>query len=320
MRFLSLGLVLLGIASAATTAPAPAQAQTRYVVPYTPGAANDTLARILAQRLSLASGQTILVENRPGAGGHLGAELVARAEPDGRTLLVSTNGLIAIGPHLYRKLPYDPQKDLVPVVRFANVPYALGASPAFPAKSVGELLALARKQPDSVYYASSGNGSVPHLCGELINLNGQVKMVHVPYKGGAQAMGDVVSGTVQLYCGSIPSLLGFAQSGKIRILGVTSAERSPLLPDVPTFREQGLAGVEVDSWVGLHAPAATPRPVVERLAAEVAKAMATDEMRQAFQAQGAEPEAVGPDAFAKATREETARWAPVVKASGATLD
>ena len=245
---------------------------------------------------------------------------MARTEPDGRTLLVSTNGLIAIGPHLYRRLPYDPQKDLVPVVRFANVPYALGVSPALPARSVGELLALARKQPDSIYYASSGNGSVPHLCGELINLNGQVKMVHVPYKGGAQAMGDVVSGTVQLYCGSIPSLLGFAQSGKIRILGVTSAERSPLLPDVPTFREQGLAGVEVDSWVGLHAPAATPRPVVERLAAEVAKAMAGDDMRQAFLAQGAEPEAIGPDAFAKAIREETARWAPVVKASGATLD
>ena len=314
MRLAVVAFFLLGFAASA------AQAQTRLVVPYTPGAANDTLARLLAQRLSAASGQTFLVENRPGAGGHLGAELVTRAEPDGRTLLVSTNGLIAIGPHLYRRLPYDPQKDLAPVVRFANVPYALGASPALPAKSVGELLALARKQPESVYYASSGNGSVPHLCGELINLNGQVKMVHVPYKGGAQAMGDVVSGTVQLYCGSIPSLLGFAQSGKIRILGVTSAQRSPLLPDVPTFQEQGLAGVEVDSWVGLHAPAATPRPVIDRIAAEVAKVMASDEVRQAFLAQGAEPEAIGPQDFAKATREETVRWAPVVKASGATLD
>lgn len=301
-------------------ATATAQAQTRLVVPYTPGAANDTLARILAQRLSSASGQNVMVENRPGAGGHLGAELVARAEPDGRTLLVSTNGLIAIGPHLYRRLPYDPQKDLAPVVRFANVPYALGASPSLPAKSVSELLALARKQPESVYYASSGNGSVPHLCGELINLNGQVKMVHVPYKGGAQAMADVVSGTVQLYCGSIPSLLGFAQSGKVRILGVTSEQRSPLLPDVPTFQEQGLSGVEVDSWVGLHAPAATPRPIVERVAAEVTKIMASEEMRQALLAQGAEPESIGPEAFAKTIREETARWAPVVKASGATLD
>ncbi|WP_020696180.1 tripartite tricarboxylate transporter substrate binding protein [Reyranella massiliensis] len=314
MRLAVVAFFLFGFAAGA------AQAQTRLVVPYTPGAANDTLARLLAQRLSAASGQTFLVENRPGAGGHLGAELVARAEPDGRTLLVSTNGLIAIGPHLYRKLPYDPQKDLAPVVRFANVPYALGASPALPAKSVGELLALARKQPESVYYASSGNGSVPHLCGELINLNGRVKMVHVPYKGGAQAMSDVVSGTVQLYCGSIPSLLGFTQSGKIRILGVTSAQRSPLLPDVPTFQEQGLTGVEVDSWVGLHAPAATPRPIIDRIAAEVAKVMASDEVRQAFLSQGAEPEAIGPQDFAKATREETVRWAPVVKASGATLD
>mgnify|MGYP003609471243 CR=1 FL=1 len=314
IRLLALTAVLLGLATAGATA------QTRFLVPYTPGAANDTLARILAQRLSIATGQSVLVDNRPGAGGHLGAELVARSEPDGRTLLVSTNGLIAIGPHLYRRLNYDPLKDLVPVVRFANVPYALGASPSLPAKSIGELLALARNKPDSVYYASSGNGSVPHLCGELINLNAGVKMVHVPYKGGAQAMGDVVSGTVQLYCGSIASLLPFAQSGKIRILGVTSQRRSPLLPDVPTFTEQGLNGVEVDSWVGLHAPAATPRAVVERIAADVGKIMAVEEVRRLFEAQGAEPDVIGPDAFAKAIREESARWAPAVKASGATLD
>lgn len=314
IRLFALTALLLGLATAG------AAAQTRFLVPYTPGAANDTLARILAQRLSVATGQTVLVDNRPGAGGHLGAELVARSEPDGRTLLVSTNGLIAIGPHLYRRLTYDPLKDLTPVVRFANVPYALGASPSLPAKSVGELLALARSKPDSVYYASSGNGSVPHLCGELINLNAGVKMVHVPYKGGAQAMGDVVSGTVQLYCGSIASLLPFAQSGKIRILGVTSQRRSPLLPDVPTFKEQGLSGVEVDSWVGLHAPAATPRAVVERIAADVGKVMAVDEVRRLFEAQGAEPDVMGPDAFAKAVREESARWVPAVKASGATLD
>ena len=285
IRLFTLAAALLGLATAS------AAAQTRFLVPYTPG-----------------------------AGGHLGAELVARSEPDGRTLLVSTNGLIAIGPHLYRRLPYDPLKDLAPVVRFANVPYALGAAPSLPVKSIGELLALARSKPDSIYYASSGNGSVPHLCGELINLNAGVKMVHVPYKGGAQAMGDVVSGTVQLYCGSIASLLPFAQSGRIRILGVTSQRRSPLLPDVPTFQEQGLVGVEVDSWVGLHAAAATPRPVVERIAAEVAKVMASEEVRKLFEAQGAEPEVIGPDAFAKAVREESARWAPAVKASGATLD
>lgn len=314
IRLFALAALLLGLATAG------AAAQTRFLVPYTPGAANDTLARILAQRLSVATGQTVLVDNRPGAGGHLGAELVARSEPDGRTLLVSTNGLIAIGPHLYRRLTYDPLKDLTPVVRFANVPYALGASPSLPAKSIGELLALARSKPDSIYYASSGNGSVPHLCGELINLNAGVKMVHVPYKGGAQAMGDVVSGTVQLYCGSIASLLPFAQSGKIRILGVTSQRRSPLLPDVPTFLEQGLSGVEVDSWVGLHAPAATPRAVVERIAAEVGRIMAVEEVRRLFEAQGAEPDVIGPDAFAKAVREESARWAPAVKASGATLD
>ncbi|MGH8431880.1 MAG: Bug family tripartite tricarboxylate transporter substrate binding protein [Solimonas sp.] len=313
MRLLAFAFALLGLT-------ASAWAQTRYVVPYTPGAANDTLARILAQRMGAAAGQTIVVENRPGAGGHLGAELVARAEPDGRTLLITTNGLIAISPHLYRKLPYDPQKDLLPVVRFANVPYALAASPALDVKTVGELLTLARKKPESVYYASSGNGSVPHLCGELINLNAGVKMVHVPYKGGAQAMSDVVAGSVQLYCGSIPSLLGYVQSGKLRLLGVTSPKRSPLLADIPTFQEQGLAGVEVDSWTGLHAPANTPKPVVAKLAADVTAIMATEEVRQLFLAQGAEPESLGPDAFAAAIRDESARWAPVVKASGATLD
>ena len=267
-------------------ATATAQAQTRLVVPYTPGAANDTLARILAQRLSSTSGQTVLVENRPGAGGHLGAELVVRAEPDGRTLLVSTNGLIAIGPHLCRKLPYDPKKDLAPVVRFANVPYALGASPGLPARSVGELLALARKQPDRIHYASSGNGSVPHLCGELINLNGQVKMVHVPYKGGAQAMADVVSGTVQLYCGSIPSLLAFAQSGKVRILGVTSAQRSPLLPDVPTVAESGHAGFSAVGGVVLAVPAVTPPETRAALAKLVREAMLTAQIQNHLQANG----------------------------------
>lgn len=314
-RFLACVLALSSLLASA------AQAQTvRFVVPYTPGAANDTLARILAQRLGPVLGRTIVVENRPGAGGHLGAELVARAEPDGNTLLVSTNGLIAIGPHLYRKLSYDPQKDLAPVVRFANIPYALAASPDLAAKNVGELLALARARPEAINFASSGNGSVPHLCGELINLRAGVKLTHVPYKGGAGAMGDVMAGTVQLYCGGIPTLLGFVQSGRLRLLGVTSPKRSPLLPDVPTFDEQGLAGVDVDSWVGLHAPAATPAPVIQRLAAEVAKIMASAEMRRTVLAQGAEPEALGPAEFAAAIREETLRWAPVVKASGATLD
>jgi tripartite-type tricarboxylate transporter receptor subunit TctC len=303
----------------ASALPAGAQA-VRFVVPYPPGAANDTLARLLAQRLGEKRGETIVVDNRPGAGGHLAAEQVAHGTPDGRTLLVTTNGLIAIGPHLYRKLPYAPAKDLAPVIRFASVPYALSASPALGASTVGELVALARDKPEQINFASSGNGSVPHLCGELINLRAGVRMVHVPYKGGAQAMNDVMSGTVQLYCGSIPTLLGFAQSGRLRLLGVTSPKRSPLLPDLATFDEQGLRGVDVDSWVGLHAPGKTPPAVVEALHREIAEVMGDEKIRQAFLAQGAEPEALAPADFARRTAEESERWAPVVAASGARLD
>jgi tripartite-type tricarboxylate transporter receptor subunit TctC len=317
LRLPALCAALLALSSGAVDAAAQT---TRFVLPYTPGAANDTLARLLAQHLSAATGQSFVVDNRPGAGGNLAAEQVAHAPPDGHTLLVTTNGLMAIGPHLYSKLPYDPQKDLAPVVRFASVPYVLGASPALGAKTIGELIAIAKERPGKVNFSSSGNGSVPHLCGELINQQAGLQMVHVPYKGGAQAMNDVMTGTVQLYCGSIASLLGFAQSGRIRLLGVTSPQRSPLLPDVPTFDEQGLHGVDVNSWVGLHAPGATPAPVIDKLYAEVAKVMATDEMRKTVISQGAEPEAMPPADFGARIREESARWAPVVKASGAKLD
>ena len=312
---------LLGLALLLSLATATSSfAQTRFVVPYTPGAANDTLARVLAQNLGAETGQPVLVDNRPGAGGHLAAEQVAHAVPDGKTLLVTTNGLLAIGPHLYRKLPYDPQKDLAPVIRFANVPYVLGVSPQLGIKTVGELIALAKAKPEQVNFASSGNGSVPHMCGELINLQAGLKMTHVPYKGGAQAMNDVMSGTVELYCGSIPSLIGFAESGKITLLGVTSPKRSALLPDLPTLEEQGLHGIDVDSWVGLHAPGGTPSATIEKLYSQIAKLMATDDVRRVFLAQGAVPEALAPAEFGAKVREESDRWAPVVKASGATLD
>lgn len=313
-RFAASLLLLL-----AAVLPAGAQ-PVRFAVPYPPGAANDTLARLLAQRLGEKRGETIVVDNRPGAGGHLAAEQVAHAAPDGRTLLVTTNGLIAIGPHLYRKLPYDPRKDLAPVIRFASVPYALSASPALSVSTVGELVALARAKPDQINFASSGNGSVPHLCGELIDLRAGIRMVHVPYKGGAQAMNDVMAGVAQLYCGSIPSLIGFAQSGRLRLLGITSSRRSPLLPELATFNEQGLHGVDADSWVGLHAPGKTPPALVASLHREIAGVMGDDRIRQAFLAQGAEPEALEPADFGRRIAEETDRWAPVVAASGARLD
>lgn len=292
----------------------------RLVVPYPPGAVNDTLARVLAQRLGASLGQTVVVENRAGAGGHLGAEQVARSAPDGYTLVIGTSGLVTIGPHLYRKLAYDPQKDLVPIYRFASVPYAFGVPPSMGLKRVGDLVTLAKARPGALNFASSGNGSVPHLCGELFNLVAGVKMVHVPYKGGAQAINDVSTGAVQLYCGGIATMLGYVRAGRLQWLGVTSAKRSPLLPDEPTMAEQGLPGLQVASWIGVHAPAGMPEALVRRLATEIGQAMASDEVRKLVIAQGAEPESLGPAEFAAAIREESRRWGEIVKASGATVD
>lgn len=292
----------------------------RLVVPYPPGAANDILARALAQRLGPALGQNIVVDNRAGGGGHIGAEAVARAPADGYTLLIGTSGLITIGPNLYPKLPYSPQRDLTPVVRFATVPYVFAVPASLGISKASELAALAKSKPGGLNFASSGNGSVPHLCGELFNLRAGVKMVHVPYKGGAQAVTDLIAGQVQLYCGGIPTVLAQVKAGKLRMAGVTAKTRTPLLPDEPTLAEQGIAGVEVNSWTGILVPAGTPVAVVSRLHREAERIMKSDEMRQYVLNQGAEAEAVGPADFAAAIKAETLRWGAVVKASGAKVD
>ena len=320
------GLAVAGALLAALPSPASAQAAAwperpvRLVVPYPPGAANDTLARALAQRLTTRLGQSVVVENRAGAGGHLGAEMVARSPADGYTLVIGTSGLIAIGPHVFKKLTYDPQKDLVPVVRFATVPYVFGVPASRGLKGAADLVALAKSKPGELNFASSGNGSVPHLCGELFNLQAGVKLVHVPYKGGAQAMNDVAADQVQLYSGGIPSLLPYVKNGKITLAGLTAPKRSALLPDQPTLAEQGIDGVDVNSWVGVFAPAGTPEPVLRRLTDEIGRTMATDDMRQYTLAQGAEPEALSGAAFAADLKAESDRWARVVAASGAKID
>ena len=292
----------------------------RLVVPYPPGASNDILARALAQRLSPVLGQNIVVDNRAGGGGHIGAESVARAAADGYTLLIGTSGLITIGPNLYPTLPYQPQRDLAPVVRFGSVPYVFAVPASLNISTVSELAALARAKPGGLNFASSGNGSVPHLCGELFNLRAGIKMVHVPYKGGAQAVTDLIAGQVQLYCGGIPTVLAQVRAGRLRLAGVTAAKRTPLLPDEPTLAEQGIPGVEVNSWVGIFAPANTPQPIITRLYQETERVMASADMKQYVTAQGAQAEAVAPPEFAAAIKAETQRWAAVVKASGAKVD
>jgi tripartite-type tricarboxylate transporter receptor subunit TctC len=325
MKAITVGLlagltVVMGNVCAQTPPPPYPSKPIRLVVPYPPGAANDILARALAQRLGPALGQNIVVDNRAGGGGHIGAEAVSRAPADGYTLLIGTSGLITIGPNLYPKLPYNPQRDLMPVVRFATVPYVFAVPASLGISKASELAALAKSKPGGLKIASAGNGSVPHLCGELFNLRAGVKMVHVPYKGGAQAVTDLIAGQVQLYCGGIPTVLTQVKAGKLRLAGVTSKARTPLLPDEPTLAEQGISGVEVNSWTGILVPAGTPAAVVTRLHRETERIMKSDEMRQYVINQGAEAEAVGPAEFAEAIKAETLRWGAVVKASGAKVD
>lgn len=317
------GAVWLALSTnaSALTEPTPYPTRpVRLVVPYPPGAANDILARALAQRLSAALSQNVVVDNRAGAGGHIGAEMVARAPADGHTLLLGTSGIVSISPSVYRKLAYRPGQDLAPVTLFATVPYVFAASATLPAAGIKEFIALARSKPGQMNYASSGNASAPHLCGELLKSTAGVDLVHVPYKGGAQAVTDVIAGQAAFYCGGIPTVLGQLRAGKMRSLGVTSAQRSALLPEAPTVAEQGLKGFEVSSWTGILVPAATPSGLVQRIHAEIARVMDDAGMRSFVASQGAEPAAVGPKPFRALIDEETAKWAKVVKATGMKVD
>jgi tripartite-type tricarboxylate transporter receptor subunit TctC len=317
------GLLLAACAACASAAAPPVAFPARpirLVVPYPPGASNDILARALAQRLTAALGQNVIVDNRAGAGGHIGAEMVARAPADGHTLLLGTSGIVSISPSVYRKLAYRPGRDLAPVTLFANVPYVFAAGAALPAAGIKELIALAKSRPGQLNYASSGNASAPHLCGELLKTTAGIDLVHVPYKGGAQAVADVISGQAAFYCGGIPTVLGQLKAGKLRSLGVASAQRSALLPDAPTVAEQGLPGFEVSSWTGILVPAATPGAIVERLHAEIARVMDDASMRAYVTNQGAEPAALGPRPFRALIDAETAKWAKVVKATGMKID
>jgi tripartite-type tricarboxylate transporter receptor subunit TctC len=314
-------------AAAAIGVVAPAVAQGTYptkpvrlVVPFPAGGTTDILARAVAQKLSETWGQPVIVDNRPGAGGNIGSELVAKSPPDGYTLLMGTVGTHAINPSLYAKMPYDHVKDFTPVILVAGVPNVLVVTLSLPVNSVQELIAYGKANPNKLNFASSGNGTSIHLSGELFRTMTGVQMTHVPYKGSAPALTDLIGGQVQLMFDNLPSSLQFIKAGKLRALAVTSAERSSALPDLPTLSESGLAGFEASSWFGVLAPAGTPRDIVTKLNGAIAAWLASPDAKEKLAAQGAIAAGGPPDAFVKHIADESAKWAKVVKASGAHVD
>ncbi len=309
------------LAFAGACAAAYPERPIRLVVPYPPGAStNDILGRALAVRLSARLGQQVVVDNRPGASGTLGSELVAKAQPDGYTLLVAVASPLSLGPSVYPKLGFDSVRDFAHVARVAAIPYAMVVNLGFPAKSVKELIALAKAKPGQINFASSGTGGTPHLCSELFKLQAGIDMTHVPYKGAGVATIDVVGGQVQMFCTGLTALTGLIKSGKVRALGLASLQRSPQMPELPTFVEQGLPGFEVNSWSGVVAPAKTPAAVVKRLLAEITAIVNSEDFRQFLASQGAEPALMGPEEFRAYIQADIAKWAKVIKAANIKVE
>jgi tripartite-type tricarboxylate transporter receptor subunit TctC len=292
----------------------------RLVVPQTPGGATDVLARAIGQKLSERWGKPVVVDNRGGAGGIIGTDVVAKAPPDGYTLLMTYAGSQAVNQSLYPKLPFDSVKDFQTVATVAVVPFLLVVKPTLPAGSLPEFIALARRQPGQISYASSGNGSINHLLAEMLASETAIRMVHVPYKGIAPALTDLIGGQVDAAFASVPSVIQHTQSGAVRALAISSIARSPAAPDVPTIAEAALPGFDVNPWWGILAPARTPDAIVERINADVGEIVATDEMRAFLKTQGADPLVSTPEAFLALLESDVQKWAKVVKASGARVD
>jgi tripartite-type tricarboxylate transporter receptor subunit TctC len=290
------------------------------VVPVPPGGAADFIARTLAPKLSAALGQPVVVENRAGASGTIASDFVAKSAPDGYTLLQNSITTHGIGPHLAVKLPYDPMKDLAPVTMLAQLPLIMTVNAGTPWRSVQDLIAEARRTPGKIAFASSGNGGAPHLSGELFRLVAGIDLLHVPYKGSGPAVTDLVGGQVQIMFDGAPSLIAHIQSGKLRVLAAASASRNALVPDAPTFRELGLPGIEVALWYGVMVPAATPAPIVARLATEIDAALRAPEVVERFRAQATEPMGGTPAQAAQFIQAEYARWGDVVRKAGVKPD
>ena len=319
------GALALGMLGSSASLPALAQAAyptkaITLVVPFPPGGSTDTIGRLVAEALSRSLGQPVVVENRPGANGNIGSQAVARAPADGYTLLLSGVGSNAINHGLYARMPYDSRRDFTHITLLATGPNVLVANTDFAAKSLKEFVDLARASPDKYNYASSGNGSSGHLAMELLKQTADIKVAHVPYKGGSPALTDVIGGQVPVMFINQDVVLPHVKAGKLRVLGVAGAERNPAYPDVPTIAEQGYPGFSAVSWFGLSAPANLPKEILARLHAETVKALQTPALADRLTSNGFVVGANAPDAFAAFVGSEMDKWSKVAKAAGATVD
>jgi tripartite-type tricarboxylate transporter receptor subunit TctC len=317
-----MGCVTFGLT--AQTAPANAQAfpnkPVKLIVPFVAGGATDIVARLVAQKLSAAWGQPVVVENRGGAGGNIGADAVAKSPADGYTILVTSGSIVTVNPHMYAKMPFDAKKDLAPITNLASGPQVLVVHPAVPAKNVKELVALAKSKPGQLNFGSAGIGSQVHMAGEAFVYAAGIEAQHIPYKGEAVAFTDLAGGQVQFMVGNIAGATGHIQSGRIRALGVTSAKRSPQLPDVPTVAEAGLPGFENTGWFGFMAPTGTPKPIIDKIHADTVKVLADQEVKDRLTQLGMAPVGNSPADFTKEIAVEYERWGKVVSARKLTAN
>jgi len=316
----ALAALALAVPSALAFAQAYPNKTIRLVLPYPPGGGSDTIARPLVQKLSESLGQQVIVDNRGGAGGNVGMEQVARAAPDGYTLVLALTAQLAVNPALFRKLPYDPVKDYEPVIFLGNGAYLLTVHPSLPARNVKELTALAKARPGQITYASSGNGSGAHLCTELLNLMAGIKLVHIPYKGGGPALVDLLAGQVQILFATPVASTQHIQSGRIRALAVSTAKRTVGLPDLPTVAEAGVPGYDSGVWYGVLAPAGTPREIINKLNGELNRVLNQPDYRNLLVQNGIDPAGGPPEELSKFIKSELVKWAKVVKDARVTVD
>jgi tripartite-type tricarboxylate transporter receptor subunit TctC len=312
-------LLLLSLSASAVSAQAYPTKPVRLVVAFGSGGTTDILARLYSEKLSRSLGQQVIVDNRPGAGGTIGTAFVAKAPPDGYTIKLGSTSSLAVSVNLYPKLPFDVSRDLAPVAHVATAAFVLAMHPGVPAKNMHELIALARAKPGELNYASSGNGSSLHLCGEYLKYLAKINMVHVPYKGVGPGLPDLVAGHVQLMFSDMAPFEPFVRAGKLKIMAVTTARRSKLYPELPTIAESGVPGYDLAGWYGVVAPAGTPRPIVERLHAEFTKAMHAPDMKERYEKLGVDPVESTPEQFGAYMSAETKKWGEIIKRSGVKL-